>query len=64
MPNNSIAYKTKEQIEFKLNWQENGEIQAFYEMDEVFDENGSIAQNLVTYNQKTEVDSLGLHSSY
>jgi hypothetical protein len=57
MPNNSIAYKTKDQIEFKLNWQENGEIQAFYEMDEVFDENGSIAQNLVTYNQKTEVDS-------
>jgi len=46
-----------DQIEFKLNWQENGEIQAFYKMDDVFDESGTIAQNLVTYDQKSEVDS-------
>ncbi|AUD62900.1 hypothetical protein BK010_04605 [Tenericutes bacterium MO-XQ] len=56
MPNNSIAYKVKDHIDFKLNWQENGEIAAFYQMDKVFDESGSIAQNLVTYNQKDDVD--------
>lgn len=56
MPNNSLAYMKGDDIEFRLNWQENGEIQAFYKMDDVFDESGSIAQNLVTYDQKSEVE--------
>src|SRR5690554_1247764 len=57
MPNNSLAYMKEDHIEFKLNWQSNGEIQAFYKMDDVFDEAGTIAQNLVTYDQKSDVES-------
>lgn len=57
MPNNSLAYMKEDHIEFKLNWQSKGEIQAFYKMDDVFDEAGTIAQNLVTYDQKSDVES-------
>ncbi len=56
MPNNSILYMDERKFDFRLNWQENGEIQAFYKMDQVFDESGSIAQNVVTYDQKGDVD--------
>lgn len=54
MPNNSIAYKHGEEIQFKLNQQKNGEIKAFYEMDEAYDLEGPIPANLISYDQQKE----------
>lgn len=52
MPNNSYAYFNGKDVEFKLNWQNNGSIDAFYKLNTVLDEEGTIARNLITYDQK------------
>ena len=53
MPNNSLAYMDKEgRLDFKLNWQEDGAIGNFYNIDPAYDLTGTIAYNLVNYDRK------------
>lgn len=47
MPNNSLAYLEKGQLDFKVNQGKEGEIIAFYQMDPEFDFGGTIANQLV-----------------
>lgn len=52
MPNNSFAYYDGKNVDFKLNWKNDGSIDAFYNLDQSLDQFGTIAKNLTTYNQK------------
>ncbi|TVP86302.1 MAG: hypothetical protein EA375_01720, partial [Acholeplasmataceae bacterium] len=53
MPNNSLAYMDKQgNLDFKLNWQADGSIGNFYNIDPAYDLTGTIAYNLVNYDRK------------
>jgi hypothetical protein len=52
MPNNSLAYYHHHKMDFHINQLNDGSVRAFYEMDEKYDQSGSIARNLITYDQK------------
>lgn len=52
MPNNSLAYYKNKQMDFHINQSDEGNVRAYYEMDAYYDQSGSIARNLITYDQK------------
>jgi hypothetical protein len=62
MPNNSLAYLKNNQLEFKLNKGDMGNIKAFYEIPTRYDYKGPIARNLICYDTQNELE--GYLSSY
>lgn len=62
MPNNTIAYFNKNQLEFKVNRGESGEIKAFYEVSDDFNYKGPLPNNLESYHLVEELE--GFLSAY